>query len=88
MRREFVTILSESGMHARPAAAISAAARKYRSEIWIQKKGCDKWIDAKEMFQVLMMKLVYGDEIDIRAEGPDEAEAIMCLAELFQSRQN
>ena len=78
-RRE-VKIVSELGLHARPAAEFVRAANVFRSEIWIIKG--EERFSAKSIIEVQTANLNYGNTAIIEAEGPDSESAIAGLAKL------
>ncbi|WP_026475777.1 HPr family phosphocarrier protein [Alkaliphilus transvaalensis] len=82
MKKE-ITILNETGIHARPAAIISKTAGEFSSEIFIEFK--DKVVNAKSIMNILSAGLQKGDKAMLTITGEDEAEAMMALEELFNS---
>jgi phosphotransferase system HPr (HPr) family protein len=78
-RRE-VKIVSELGLHARPAAEFVRAANLFSSEIWIIKG--EERFSAKSIIEVQTANLNYGNTAIIQAEGPDSESAIARLAKL------
>lgn len=79
-----VTILNKSGLHARPAAEFVKTASKFASEISLVKD--EKVINAKSIIGVMSLAASKGTVLTIRAEGPDEAEAIETLVSLIESK--
>jgi phosphotransferase system HPr (HPr) family protein len=86
MRSEKVTILNETGLHARPASIFVNTAAKFKSDLLIQKG--EKQVNAKSILGVLSLGISKGTEITISAQGPDEEEAVSKLTELIQSEFN
>lgn len=82
MQSEKVTILNETGLHARPASIFVNTAAKFKSELTIQKG--EKQVNAKSILAVLSLGISKGTEITISAEGPDEEEAVGKLVELIK----
>jgi len=78
-----MTIKNKVGLHARPAAVFVQAASKYKAKITLESSG--KKADAKSILQVLALGVKCGHELTIRAEGPDEKEALESLAALVDS---
>lgn len=70
-----------SGIHLRPAGLLVQEATGFSSMISL----CfgDKMADAKRLFSVLGLGVKSEDEVTIEAEGPDEASAIVKMAEFF-----
>ncbi len=86
MRSEKVTILNETGLHARPASVFVNTAAKFKSELMIQKG--EKQVNAKSILAVLSLGISKGTEITISAQGSDEEEAVSKLVELIQLKFN
>lgn len=73
------TIKNEEGLHARPATNFCQTAMKFKSKIAVVKDGNE--YEAKSILMVLCVGAEQGDEIEIRAEGEDEEEAVKALVE-------
>lgn len=71
------TITDSQGIHARPAGLLVKEAAKFVSDIKIEKAG--KAADAKRIFGVMGLAAKQGEEVVIKAEGADEAEAIVAM---------
>lgn len=82
MISEKVTILNETGLHARPASVFVNTATKFKSDLTIGKG--EKKANAKSILSVLGLGISKGTEITISADGPDEEEAVSALVELIQ----
>jgi len=84
MIKEKLTIKNKTGLHARPAAIFVETAKKFRSNIIIEK--ADKSANAKNILQILALGVDYGDEITLIIEGEDEKEAEKELVNLLMER--
>lgn len=82
MISEKITILNETGLHARPASIFVNTAAKFKSNLTIAKG--EKQANAKSILSVLGLGISKGTEITISADGPDEELALCTLAELIQ----
>lgn len=71
------TITDSQGIHARPAGLLVKEAAKFVSDIKIEKAG--KAADAKRIFGVMGLAAKQGEEVVVKAEGADEAEAIVAM---------
>jgi phosphocarrier protein FPr/phosphocarrier protein len=70
------------GLHARPAAVMAAAAKKYRSDVRLL-RGADE-ANAKSVTSILLLATRHGDPIRVSAAGPDAAAAVAALAWLLE----
>lgn len=79
-----VTIANRNGLHARPAAEIVKVAAKFKSDILLVRD--DLEVNGKSIMGVMMLAAEYGSELVLRADGPDETEAVGALAKLIESK--
>jgi phosphocarrier protein HPr len=80
-----ITVTNKIGLHARPAALFVQTANKFLSEITVKNLwGNGQAVDAKSILMVLTLGVGQNNEILIRAEGPDEEEAIQSLGVLVR----
>jgi phosphocarrier protein len=77
-----VTLNNEVGLHARPAAVFSKAAAGFTSSVTVTKSGAEA--NAKSVLSVLKLDVQKGDTVTIRAEGPDEEQALTDLVSLVE----
>ena len=78
-------ITDELGIHARPAGLLVKEAAKFSSKITIQGNG--KNADLKRLLAVMSLGIKKGAEIEVTAEGDDEAAAVAALEDFFKSNQ-
>lgn len=78
-----IVIESDSGVHARPASMLVKLAMKFDSEIMLIRDGVET--NAKSIMMVLAMGLAKNSKVTLRAEGPDENEALEQVYELISS---
>jgi len=78
-----VIIENQVGLHARPATFFIQKANEFKSSIWVEKD--DRRVNAKSLLGVLSLGIVKGTTVTIIADGADEEEAIVTLAELIDS---
>jgi phosphotransferase system HPr (HPr) family protein len=79
-----VEIRNESGLHARPAAALVRAASGFRSAIRLENATLGRpAVDAKSLIGVLAAGVERGHRVRLSAEGQDEVEAIEALRPLL-----
>ena len=78
-----VKITNNIGLHARPATFFVQKANSYRSVIKVEKD--DRVVSAKSLLGVLSLGIAKGMTITLRAEGPDEEEALKGLVALVET---
>lgn len=76
-----ITIISPNGFHARPAARLVTAAKKFRAEIRLVRG--EGSCNAKSVVAVMGMALDQGQKVRLSASGSDAREAIDTLAPLI-----
>lgn len=86
MTEKVVVITNESGLHVRPATLFTQLAAKFSSKITISSG--EKQADAKSILTVLTLGATKGSEVVLKADGPDEAEAVEKLAEFLTSHND
>ncbi len=81
--KEFRYIITDKeGIHARPAGLLVKEANRFSASITLEKDG--KTGDAKRIFAVMGLAAKQGQEILVRAEGPDEEDAIKAMQNFLQ----
>jgi phosphotransferase system HPr (HPr) family protein len=73
-----MTVIDESGLHARPAARFVQAASRFSSRIVI--RNGDREADAKSLISLLGLGVRLSSEITVAAEGADAEAALESLA--------
>ncbi|MAN45776.1 MAG: HPr family phosphocarrier protein [Alphaproteobacteria bacterium] len=74
-------IVNRKGLHARASAKLSRLAGEFNSRIIVTHEG--ETADARSIMDLMMLVAHMGCEVDIRAEGPDAAEAVTAVASLI-----
>lgn len=78
-----VTIVNETGVHARPAGVLVQTAGKFKCKVQILFG--DKTIQAKSILNVMAAGIKCGSEVELQCDGEDEAEALDVLVKLIES---
>ena len=78
-----ILIPNPAGLHARPAALLANAAKKFRADIRLQRG--DQRANAKSVVAILGMEVGHGDRVVLMAHGTDAQEAIRVLAPMIES---
>jgi len=79
-----LTVINESGIHARPAALIVETATKFKSSVFFYKDGMRA--NAKSIMNIMLLAAEPGAVIRVETEGPDEGDALGAIEALFLSR--
>ena len=83
MAKATVTIVNKLGLHARPSAALTQCAAKFKSEFWITRK--TRRVNGKSIMGVMMLAAAKGSELELDVNGPDEVEALAAISALIAS---
>ena len=79
-----LTILNETGMHARPAALFVKRASEFTSEIQIRNVSIySDWVNAKSILGVLSLGIEKGHQIQLSLSGSDEGLAAESISHLI-----
>jgi len=84
MTEKLLVVRNRAGIHARPAALIARAANVFTSEVLLEKDSTT--VNAKSIMGVITMAAGYNTNLTVRAEGPDEKEAVEAIYQLFESK--
>ena len=79
-----VQILNKNGLHARPAAEVVKIAAKFSSEITLSRD--DLEVNGKSIMGVMMLAAEFGSTLTLRANGPDEDQAVSAIADVIASK--
>lgn len=79
-----VKVLSESGLHARPAGILVKTAANFKSKIELEKNGVRK--NAKSIMSLMSLGAVFGDHLNLIIEGEDADLAGPTLEKLFEMK--
>ncbi|NCD21192.1 MAG: HPr family phosphocarrier protein, partial [Actinobacteria bacterium] len=69
---EAVIVPNPTGLHARPASVLAGLAKKFESQIRLQRE--DVQVNAKSLIAIMSLNVAYGDKVQFVATG-DDAEA-------------
>jgi phosphoenolpyruvate-protein phosphotransferase len=73
-----VTVTFEHGIHARPAALLAGSLKTLAADVRIAARGREA--NARSTVALMALGVQFGDEIEIRATGPDAPKAVSKLA--------
>lgn len=81
-----ITVTHKVGLHARPASLFVQTANKFSSSIKVRNLTANgNVVDAKSIIMVLTLGVMKDHQIQIQAEGMDEAAAIAALQSLVEN---
>ena len=84
MTTEIVVVTAPNGLHARPVGEIVKTAKSFPDSVVTVTSG-EKTVKATSMLSILSLGLKKGAEVEIRADGGDEDEAVKAIVNLIQS---
>ncbi len=84
MQERTCLIVNRLGMHARPAALFVKTAGRFKSQVWVRKD--DLEVNGKSIMGVMMLAAEPGSSLVVRADGPDESEAVEAIAQLIAAK--
>jgi catabolite repression HPr-like protein len=67
-----------SGLLARPAALFVQEANRFSCDVYVEKDG--KSVNAKSIMGIMSLAIAHGQEVTIKADGSDAAQAVSRLA--------
>lgn len=79
-----VSLDSDYGLHARPAAALAKEAQNFSADIKLCFDGRE--VDAKSILDILTLAVPHGGDLTIRATGEDAEAAVMRIKQLISAR--
>lgn len=79
-----VTILNESGLHARPSSELVKTASKFESDFFIEMYGYR--INGKSILGIMTLAAECGAEMELIVEGPDEEDALQEISQLIENK--
>ena len=79
-----LVILNQLGLHARACALFVKAASKFKSEIVVARD--DLEVNGKSIMGVMMLAAEEGATITVKADGPDEQDALESIRELVNGK--
>ena len=81
MQERRISVTNKLGLHARASAKLVQLVQGFRSQIWLVNG--TREVNAKSIMGVMMLAAGIGTNLVVRADGPDEGEALEAVIELF-----
>ncbi|GKW42658.1 PTS phosphocarrier protein NPr [Pectobacterium parvum] len=82
--QQTVEIKNKLGMHARPAMKLFELVQSFDAEV-ILRNDSGTEAEASSVIAMLMLDSAKGRLIEVEATGPDEAQALTAVIELFEA---
>ncbi|WP_057915482.1 phosphocarrier protein HPr [Peribacillus muralis] len=83
MVEKIYSIISDSGIHARPATLLVNVVKPFSSDAILEYKG--KQVDLKSILGVMSLEIPQGETIKIIAQGDDAEQALSNIDELMKT---
>lgn len=84
MIRTTLTISNRLGLHARASAKLTKLAGGFASDLHLARNG--RRVNAKSIMGVMMLAAGPGSEVELEADGADEADAVAAIRALVDDR--
>jgi phosphocarrier protein HPr len=84
MLKTSTTINNKLGLHARASAKLTKLAGGFACDVHMSRNG--RRINAKSIMGVMMLAAGMGSEVEIEADGADEALALAAIVALIEDR--
>jgi len=79
-----IEIKNKLGLHARAAAKLVHTAARFKSDIKIRKG--EEEVDGKSILGILLLAAGRGTTITVKADGPDERDALDAVENLIDAK--
>ena len=81
MQKQDIQIINKLGLHARASSKFVQTASPFQCDIWVTRNG--NRINGKSIMGLMMLAAAQGSQIQIEADGADEAQAVQALTALI-----
>lgn len=81
MVNKTISIINQTGIHARPAGLLTQKATQFKSTIHLHSNG--KVLDAKSILNIMSGGIKFGDEVSVVCEGEDQLEALSTISDFL-----
>jgi len=79
-----IVVSNKLGLHARASAKLVQLVQQFKATVWLVSGGRE--VNAKSIMGVMMLAAGIGTPLTLRAESPDEAQALDAVAALFDRK--
>jgi len=84
MLEKEIVVSNKLGLHARASAKLVQLVQSFKSTVWLISKGRE--VNAQSIMGVMMLAAGIGTPLTVRADGPDETNALNAVVELFDRK--
>lgn len=84
MQQATLHVTNQKGMHVQACMVFVKMASRFRSRITVGRDGVE--VDGKSILGVMSLMAESGAEIQVRADGEDETQALAALREIVEGR--
>ncbi|BDU23012.1 HPr family phosphocarrier protein [Dyella sp. GSA-30] len=84
MLEKDIVISNKLGLHARASAKLVQLVQGFKSTVWLVSRGRE--VNAQSIMGVMMLAAGLGTPLTIRADGPDEQNALEAVVALFDRK--
>ena len=84
MLEKEIVVSNKLGLHARASAKLVQLVQGFKSTVWLVSKGRE--VNAQSIMGVMMLAAGIGTPLIIRADGPDETNALSAVVDLFDRK--
>ena len=84
MLEKEIVVTNKLGLHARASAKLVQLVQGFKSTVWLVSKGRE--VNAQSIMGVMMLAAGIGTPLTVRAEGPDEQQALDAVVNLFDRK--
>ncbi|MDQ6827301.1 MAG: phosphoenolpyruvate--protein phosphotransferase [Gemmatimonadota bacterium] len=81
IRSQPIVITADAGLHARPAAMVAAAARRFTADVRVMKDAREA--NARSVVSIMALEVGAGDTVTVVARGNDAPAALAAISELL-----
>jgi phosphocarrier protein len=84
MLEQEIVVSNKLGLHARASAKLVQLVQGFQSTVWLVSRGRE--VNAQSIMGVMMLAAGLGTPVLVRADGPDEAQALAAVVALFERK--
>jgi phosphocarrier protein HPr len=84
MTERTMIVKNKLGLHARPAATFVREAGRFKANVVVVKDGLE--VNGKSVMGLMLLAAESGSKLTIKADGADEAQALVALQKLFDEK--